>query len=58
MKGNRMVNMKLSNKKLIDRGARMIVDVLGLDYEQSKSLLLLHESVKKAIDSYNRNQYI
>ena len=58
VKGNRMVNMKLSNKKLIDRGTRMIVDVLGLDYEQSKSLLLLHESVKKAIDSYNRNQYI
>jgi len=53
VKGNRMVNMQLSNKKLIDRGTRMIVEELGIDYEQAKSLLLLHESVKKAIDFYN-----
>jgi N-acetylmuramic acid 6-phosphate etherase len=47
-----MVNMQLSNKKLVDRGTKMIVEELGLDYEQAKSLLLMHGSVKKAIDAY------
>ena len=53
VKGNRMVNMQLSNKKLVDRGVRMIVEELGIDYEQAKSLLLFHGSVKKAVDFYN-----
>jgi len=52
VKGNRMVNMQLSNDKLVDRGTRMIVDALGLAYEQARSLLLLHGSVKGAIDAY------
>jgi len=52
VKGNKMVNMQLSNKKLVDRGTKMIVEELGLDYEQAKSLLLMHGSVKKAIDAY------
>jgi len=52
VKGNKMVNMQLSNAKLIDRGARMIVDELGLDYEQAKNILLIHGSVRKAIDEY------
>ena len=51
VKGNRMVNMQLSNNKLVDRGTRMIVDALGIDYEQAQSLLLLHGSVKQAIES-------
>ena len=50
--GNRMVNMQLTNKKLVDRGTRMIIDELGLDYEQANHLLLAHGSVKKAIDAY------
>lgn len=52
VKGNRMVNMQLSNQKLVDRGTIMVVDELGLDYEQAKRLLLLHGSVKKAVDAY------
>ena len=52
VKGNRMVNMQLSNQKLIDRGTRMIIDELHLPYEQAKNLLLLHGSVKKAVDQY------
>lgn len=52
VKGNRMVNMQLSNAKLVDRGTRMIVDELGLEYDQAKNLLLLHGSVKKAVDAY------
>jgi N-acetylmuramic acid 6-phosphate etherase len=52
VKGNRMVNMQLSNKKLVDRGTRMIVDELGLDYDTARALLLTHGSVKKAVDAY------
>ena len=51
VKGNKMVNMQLSNKKLVDRGTRMIVELLGLGYEQAKNLLLLHGSVQKAVDA-------
>ena len=54
VKGNRMVNMQLTNQTLVDRGTRMIMEELRLDYEQSKNLLLLHGSVREAIDSYHR----
>ena len=52
VKGNKMVNMQLSNAKLIDRGARMLIEELHLEYEQAKNLLLLHGSVKKAIEAF------
>lgn len=54
VKGNKMVNMQLTNKKLIDRGTRMIVDELGVSYEQAHNLLLVAGSVKKAIDNYKK----
>lgn len=53
VKGNKMVNMQLTNKKLVDRGTRMLVEELGLPYEDAKHLLLLHGSVKKAIEAHN-----
>lgn len=56
VKGNRMVNMQLSNAKLVDRGTRMVSEELGLDYEQAKHLLLLHGSVKKAVDAYRADK--
>lgn len=52
VKGNKMVNMQLSNAKLVDRGARMIVEELGIDYDQAKNILLIHGSVKKATEAY------
>ncbi len=52
VKGNKMVNMQLSNKKLVDRGTRMIMEELKLPYEQSNQMLLKHGSVKKAIDAF------
>jgi N-acetylmuramic acid 6-phosphate etherase len=52
VKGNKMVNMQLSNAKLVDRGTRMIIEELGLDYEQAERLLLMHGEVKKAVDTY------
>lgn len=51
VKGNRMVDMQLTNHKLIERGARMIMYAKGLDYETAKALLLEKGSVRKAIDS-------
>jgi len=52
VKGNKMINMQLSNQKLVDRGTRMLVDELGTSYDKAKALLLMHGSVKKAIDAY------
>ena len=54
VKGNKMVNMQLSNKKLVDRGTRMLVEMLGLEYGKAKNLLLLHGSVEKALEEYKR----
>ncbi len=58
VKGNKMVNMQLSNAKLVDRGTRMIIDELGLDYEKAKNILLIHGSVKKAVDAYRAQEKI
>jgi N-acetylmuramic acid 6-phosphate etherase len=52
IKGNKMVDMQLSNNKLIDRGTRMIMDQTGLEYEIAKDLLEKHGSVRKAVDHY------
>lgn len=53
VKGNKMVDMQLSNHKLVDRGTRMIMKNTGLeDYELAKSLLLKHGSVRKACENY------
>lgn len=50
VKGNRMVDMQLSNHKLIDRGTRMVMDGLGVGYEEANALLKKHGSVRNAID--------
>ena len=55
VKGNKMVNMQLTNQKLVDRGTRWLVEELKLSYDEAKRLLLLHGSVKKAIDAYRGN---
>lgn len=54
VRNNRMVNMQLTNQKLVDRGTRMIMEELNLDYDTAKHLLLLHGSVREAVDSYHR----
>lgn len=54
VKGNRMVNMQLTNRKLIDRGTRMVAEELGLNYGQSQRLLLMYGSVKEAVDAYRK----
>ena len=50
VKGNRMVDMQLSNNKLVDRGTRMIMEELGVSAAQADALIKKHGSVRKAID--------
>jgi N-acetylmuramic acid 6-phosphate etherase len=52
VKGNRMIDMQLSNAKLVDRGTRMIMAEIGREYEECKELLLKYGSVRKAVDNY------
>jgi len=54
VKGNKMVNMQLTNKKLIERGTRMIVDELHIQTDEARRLLLIHGSVKKVIEDYQK----
>jgi len=51
VKGNKMVNMQLSNTKLVDRGTRYLMEELGLDYEAAEKALKQYGSVKLAIDA-------
>ena len=51
VRGNKMVDMQLTNNKLIDRGARMIMEELGVDERTATALLKLHGSVRKAVDA-------
>ena len=53
VKGNKMVDMQLSNNKLVDRGAKMIMQEIGVDYETANKLLEKHGSVRNAVDNYN-----
>jgi len=53
VKGNKMVDMQLSNNKLVDRGTKMIMKEIGVDYETANKLLEKHGSVRNAVDNYN-----
>jgi N-acetylmuramic acid 6-phosphate etherase len=52
VKGSQMVDMKLSNEKLIERGTKMVKASTGLNEIEAKALLLKHKSVREAIISY------
>jgi len=54
VKNNRMIHMQLTNQKLIERGTRMLMEELHLDYDQAKQILLLHGSVSEALNSFHR----
>jgi N-acetylmuramic acid 6-phosphate etherase len=53
VKGNKMVDMQLSNNKLIDRGTRMVMDETGTDEHTAAHLLEKYGSVRKAVEHYN-----
>ena len=52
VKGNKMVDMQLSNDKLVDRGVKMIMSEIAVSYEKGSELLTKYGSVRSAIDNY------
>lgn len=52
VKDNKMVDMQLSNTKLVDRGTKMVQEKLKISYKESNALLLKHGSVRAAVDAY------
>ena len=54
VKGNKMVDMKLSNSKLIDRGVRFVADELKIKYNEAKILLKESSSVREVIEKYKK----
>lgn len=52
VKGNKMVDMQLSNHKLVDRGVRMIMSEINVSQELASTLLQEHKSIRKAIEAY------
>lgn len=54
VKGNKMVDMQLSNSKLVDRGTKMIIDELQIPYDDAQELLLKYGSVRLAVASFQK----
>ncbi len=54
VKGNKMVNMQLSNNKLVDRGTRYLMEGLALDYDTAREALNKYGSVKDALDALKK----
>ncbi len=52
VKGNKMVDMQLSNDKLVDRGVKMIMSEIPVTYEKASELLKKFGSVRKAIENF------
>ena len=53
VKGNKMVDMQLSNNKLVDRGVKMIMSEIPVSYEEGADLLKKYGSVRKAVDGFH-----
>ena len=54
VQGNRMVDMQLTNAKLVQRGARMVSETTGLALEEAESMLKQHGSVRAAVEAHKR----
>ena len=54
VKGNKMVDMQLSNDKLVDRGIKMIMSEIPVNYEKAGELLQQYGSVRKAVDNWTK----
>jgi len=55
VEGNKMVDMQLSNAKLIERGTAMVMESTQLQQKEAKALLLKMGSVRKAVDAYRNS---
>ena len=56
VKGNKMVDMQLSNEKLVKRGTRMIMDETGLEESIAKDLLMTYGSVRSAVNHHKESK--
>tara|TARA_Y100000996_G_scaffold347559_1_gene285944 strand:- start:60 stop:872 length:813 start_codon:yes stop_codon:yes gene_type:complete len=56
VKGNKMVDMALSNSKLIDRGVRFVSDELSIGYSEAQKILKKYNSVREAINNYKKKE--
>jgi len=56
IKGNKMIDIQITNKKLEDRACRIIQESLNIDYSEAFDLLKKHESVRNAIESKTTNE--
>ena len=54
VQGNRMVDMQLTNAKLVQRGARMVSEATGLALEEAESMLTQHGSVRAAVEAHQQ----
>ena len=54
VKGNKMVDMQLSNNKLVDRGVKMIMGEIPVTYEVASKLLMKHGSVRNAVNNFKK----
>jgi len=56
VKGNKMVDMKLSNDKLVNRAIRMVQNELNIDYSEAQHLIEIYGNVRNAIENYGQNR--
>ena len=56
VKGNKMVDMQLSNAKLVERGTRMVVEATGLSHAEAKELILKYGGVRTALETYKADK--
>lgn len=54
VKGNKMVDMQLSNNKLVDRGVKMVMEELNMNYDEAEILLDTYKSVRNAVKNYKK----
>ena len=52
VKGNKMIDIHMTNKKLADRAVRILMEELSIDYKTAANLLEKHKSVRNAIKNY------
>ena len=53
VKGNKMVDMQLSNRKLVDRGVKMVMTELNISETEATHLLNKHQSVRASVKAFN-----
>ncbi|MCB0543235.1 MAG: N-acetylmuramic acid 6-phosphate etherase [Saprospiraceae bacterium] len=54
---NKMVDMQLSNRKLVDRGTKILKNALDISYEDAHALLMRHGNVRKAMEAAKKEKH-